>query len=309
MEEVEAGALEEVDAERSALRAEAVAAAGGPGLWRDWGDLFGEGLPSEVLAKVAVAYIAQTEKAWAEWLRARYPSWSEKQIQRAMRQRFVDGHSLFPFAMVCKGWRKAQVKVGGQMRSRIWSDVIAPGRTEMAKWGLAEGCPREGGGVTMVSPAARYGHLKLVQWLCREHDFAVDNEVLKEAAFSGNLELVQWLSGKGCELGPEVMARAAQSGNLQLVKWLRAEGCAWDEYACAWAAWAGHLASLQWLRTSGCPWTTVTCRYAAERNKVHVLRWAREHGCPWTAATRDRAAEELGYADSFGNLFSQGGPP
>ena len=35
---------------------------------------------------------------------------------------------------------------------------------------------------------------------------------------------------------------------------------------------------------------------------MEVLRWLRENGCQWCAVTRNRAAEELGYTDDFGNL-------
>ena len=34
-----------------------------------------------------------------------------------------------------------QPKVGGPLRSRVKSDVLLPGRVELAKWALAEGCP------------------------------------------------------------------------------------------------------------------------------------------------------------------------
>ena len=37
---------------------------------------------------------------------------------------------------------------------------------------------------------------------------------------------------------------------------------------------------------------------------LFCLRWARENGCEWDTATRDRAAEELGYTDTFGNCCS-----
>ena len=76
------------------------------------------------------------------------------------------------------------------------------------------------------------------------------------------------------------MTRAAISGNLELVKWLRGEGC---------------------------PWRWTTCNIAVRHGRVEVLRWARENGCPWVAPTRDRAAEELGYTDDFGNLVDDDG--
>ena len=79
------------------------------------------------------------------------------------------------FARVCKPWRKAQLKVGGPLRTRVKSDVLLPGRVALAKWALAEGCPRKNGNVlNMAHRAAQYGHLELVQWLCGEGGFAMD---------------------------------------------------------------------------------------------------------------------------------------
>ena len=59
-----------------------------------------------------------------------------------MAQRKRDGNCLFVFAMVCKPWREAQQKIGGRLRTRVESDVVQPGSVALAKWALAEGCPR-----------------------------------------------------------------------------------------------------------------------------------------------------------------------
>merc|ERR1719504_627418 len=93
--------------------------------------------------KVAGTLVAQTEAGWAAELK----EWgnSERRIQARMAKRKRDGNCLFVFALVCKGWRKAQLKVGGPLRTRVKSDVIPPGSVELAKWALAEGCPRERG--------------------------------------------------------------------------------------------------------------------------------------------------------------------
>ena len=66
--------------------------------------------------------------------------WSEGEIQEIMEERKREGNCLFVFARVCKGWRKAQLKVGGPLRTRVKSDVIAPGSVALVKWALAEGC-------------------------------------------------------------------------------------------------------------------------------------------------------------------------
>ena len=130
------------------------------------------------------------------------------------------------FALVCKGWRKAQLKVGGPLRTRVESDVILPGSVALVKWALAEGCPSEKID-TMAMVAARHGHLELVKWLCGEGGFAMD-------------ERVMW--------------KAAEGGYLELVQWLRGEGCAWDRWTCLYAVSKGHVEVLRWARENGCEW-------------------------------------------------------
>ena len=214
-------------------------AAGGeprdPGAGPDW-----TGLPADVLAKVAGKVVALNEAGWAAYLRAdRIGRWA---IERKLQERQAQGHCLFRFAMVCKAWREAQLKVGGKMQSRALSDVVLPGRVALAKWALAEGCPREsarcGWARNLASLAARVGNLELVRWLCEaEQGFPLD----------------RW-----------TMRAAARSGCLELVRWLRVEGCEWHEEACAWAAQGGHLEVLRWARENGCPWNEVRCmRHAA----------------------------------------------
>ena len=227
------------DAERSLARLDALAAAGGPGVWRDWGNRIGGGLPEQVLAKVAEKVVAQTEAAWAAWLKKDLPHLTEERIQEKLAVRKREGNCpLFVFAMVCRGWRKAQLKVGGPLRTRVDSDVIGPGSVALAKWALAEGCPRDDGdGFTMAHTAAWCGHLQLVKWLCGEGGFAMDEGVMMWAAISGNVELVRWLRG---------------------------EGCSWDYNTCYWAASKGHVEVLRWARENGCPWDTYTRDLAAQ---------------------------------------------
>ena len=118
-----------------------------------------------VLGKVAEKVVAQGEAGWAAWLKERY-NYSEEYIQVRMATRKREGNCLYVFARVCKGWRKAQLKVGGPLRTRVGPDVIRPGSVALVKWALAEGCPREAeNGFTMAHAAAWYVHLELVQWL------------------------------------------------------------------------------------------------------------------------------------------------
>ena len=252
--------------------ARALAPGAASGDWREWAG----GLPTEVLAKVAEALVAQAEAAWAAQLEESYPFLSEERIQAEMAKRQREGNCLFPFARVCKDWRKAQLLVGGPLRSQAHSDVAMPGSVALAKWALEEGCSgKKNEHWSLAHAAASHGHRELVQWLCGDGGFAMD-----------------WA----------VMWKAAKSGNLELVRWLRAEGCPWNSTASASAAGSGHLEVLQWLRTNGCPWDWFTCVRAVDSGHVGVLRWARENGCEWDASTRDWAALKLGYTDALGNL-------
>ena len=195
------------------------------------------GLPEELLAKVAEALVAQHEAGWAAQLQIEYSWMTEEDIQRHMARCKRGGNCLFVFARVCKGWRKAQLKVGGPLRTRVPSDVILPGSVALVKWALAEGCPRDDeDGTNMADCAALLGHTEVVKWLCGEGGFAMDEGV---------------------------MAWAARSGNLELVQWLRGEGCPWDEDTCYWPFNKGHVEVLRWARENGCPWTASTRDEAA----------------------------------------------
>ena len=211
---------------------------------RDWAG----GLPDEVLEAVARKAVAQNEAGWAAQLKKDKPRWTAERIQRKMAKRRRDGYCpLFVFARVCKNWRKAQLRVGGRLRTRVKSDVILPGRAELVKWALAEGCPREcgDGKHSMAEVAAKYGHLELVEWLCEEGGFAMDETVVKYAAKGGNLLLVQWLRGKGCP---------------------------WNASTCYWAVHYGHVEVLRWARENGCEWE------AEDRDKAAELGYTDDFG-------------------------------
>ena len=189
--------------------------------WRDWA-----GLPADVLAKVASTLVAQTEAGWAAQLkREGYGEWF---IQKKMAWRKHEGNCLFVFALVCKGWRQAQLKVGGPLRTRVYFDVLLPGSVALVKWALAEGCPREKGGDTMAMVAAWYGRLELVKWLCGEGGFAMDGGVMANAAIRGNLELVKWLRGEGCPWNALTCHFAVDKGHVEVLRWARENGCLWD---------------------------------------------------------------------------------
>ena len=134
---------------------QALGAAGGgdPRAGSDWANL-----PADLLERVAATLVAQTEAGWATQRKERNPAyWTEETLQERMAKRKVDGNCLFVFARVCRAWRKAQLKVGGPLRTRVQSDVILPGREALAKWALAEGCPRvDRYGDNMAKVGTRY---------------------------------------------------------------------------------------------------------------------------------------------------------
>ena len=217
---------------------------GGPRAGPDWAG----GLPDLVLVKVAETHIAQTEADWAARLRAR--GWSEEEIQEKMAKREHEGRSgMFVFAMVCKPWRKAQLKVGGPLRTRVGSDVIQPGSVALAKWALAQGCPRSGDWL-VENPNPN----PMCNSACHRKSWHPD--LARLAAQHGHLELVKWLvQEQGFPKNKTLIGMAARGGNLELVQWLRAAGCPWDAGTCGkGAAAGGKLHVLQWLRANKCPW-------------------------------------------------------
>ena len=194
------------------------------------------GLPEHLLMKVAGKLVAQTEAGWAAQLKKE--GCSEGFIQRKMEERKRKGNCLFVFARVCREWRKAQLKVGGPLCTRAHSDVAMPGSVALAKWALAEGCPRGEGGYTIATVAAQFGHEELVQCLVQEQGFEMDRNL---------------------------MAAAAGSGNLELVQLLRGESCPWYSSTCLFAVTYDHVEVLRWARENGCPWTaSARDRAAAE---------------------------------------------
>ena len=122
-------------------------------------------------------------------------------IKSELEKRQREGFGLLAFAMVCKPWRKAQIKAGGPLRSRVLSDVVLPGRVELAKWALAEGCPRELASYdTMATRAAFLGHMELVQWLIKDEGFTNgSNEMRAGVRGTASLELLQWMRAEGCQ--------------------------------------------------------------------------------------------------------------
>ena len=269
-------------------------------LRRDWA----AGLPEAVLARVAEAFVARGERAWAAVLRAE--GYTETAVRRRLELRAAQGRPLLAFALVCRGWRRV---AGTRLLTRAKSGLAMSGRAELVEWAAGLGCPLDTYFASLVCFAARRGQPEvlrgLLRWRRQRGPLAAgDESTVRAAALAGarhgHLEVLQLLRReRGFATTGALMEQAALGGHVKTLRWARETGCDWEESACAAAAQSGHLAALQWLRAEGCPWSKWTCLNAAVQGHVEVLRWAREHGCPWDAATRSLAAAELGYADAF----------
>ena len=260
-----AGAGAGVEPGSAGSQAPGATGGGDPGAGSGWA-----GLPEDLLVKVASTLVVQNEAGWAAQLEEE--GCSEEAIQGLMARGKRDGNCLFVFAMVCKPWQKAQLKVGGRLRTRVFSDVLLPGSVALVKWALAEGCPRDDGDeedlFTMAHVAAQFGHMELVEWLCGEGGFAMNEGV---------------------------MGWAARSGDLELVRWLRGEGCPWDDWTCYWAVDKGHVEVLRWARENGCTWTAETRDWAAAE-----LRYTDDLGnlVEDSGDEEEESDDEYGYEDS-----------
>ena len=160
---------------------------------------------------------------------------SETRIQEKMAKRKRDGNCLFIFARVCKEWRKAQLKVGGPLCTRVRSDVFLPGSVALVKWALKEGCPTmtwdNDNGLTyhLHDEAAEYGKLEQVKWLIGSKYLYNDWMAMKRAAEGGNFEVIQWLrQTKNCDWNWQTCELAVTYGDVEVVRWMRENGCPWD---------------------------------------------------------------------------------
>ena len=137
--------------------------------------------------------------------------------------------------------------------------------------------------------AARYGHLKVLQW-ARNEGCAWSLRTCTVAAVNGHLDVLKWARTNGCPWDERTCTLAARGGHLDVLKWARANGCDWDAWTCAYAARGGHLDVLKWARADGCDWDFWTCAFAARRGPLEVLKWALANGCPWDGLTCAHAA-------------------
>ena len=112
----------------------AAAAPAAPEDQRDWA-----GLPTEVLVDVARRLQRSTHARYAA--RKRKLGERVNGVLGAADDPSLDVHGLFAFAMVCKGWRAAQVRVGnGKLKTRA-TCVLDHHHLPLLLWALRQGLP------------------------------------------------------------------------------------------------------------------------------------------------------------------------
>eukprot|EP00232_Nephroselmis_pyriformis_P010891 CAMPEP_0182902570 /NCGR_PEP_ID=MMETSP0034_2-20130328/30572_1 /TAXON_ID=156128 /ORGANISM="Nephroselmis pyriformis, Strain CCMP717" /LENGTH=340 /DNA_ID=CAMNT_0025037257 /DNA_START=103 /DNA_END=1125 /DNA_ORIENTATION=+ len=230
----------------------------------------------------------------------------------------VGAGDMLPWALACKDFRTAQVKLrrargGPRVIVTPARDFLSPSR---AAWVVSEEV-KDAEGRHMVrdmwqqrrfcSIAAELGQLKSLQAL-RAGGSVWSADACEFAAKNGHLEVLMWLRDKGCRWNEDTCEGAAKGGHLHVLKYLRGEGCPWDEWTCKAAAAGGHLDVLKYLREEGCPWDEWSFTAAARRGcDLTLLRWLREQGCPWDERTCEAAAES-GHLDVLKWLTEHGCP-
>jgi hypothetical protein len=117
----------------------------------------------------------------------------------------------------------------------------------VAKWGLLHTH-------SVLSQAAHFGHVNLLEYMHSEHDCELHDELLPAAARNGHHDAVEWLFDHGapCSLGT-ICGDAAESGDLELVHFVHSKGGEINGVTMADAAKSGHLALCQQLHSEQCP--------------------------------------------------------
>ncbi|KAE8990672.1 hypothetical protein PR001_g20542 [Phytophthora rubi] len=111
---------------------------------------------------------------------------------------------------------------------------------------------------SVVTEAARNGHLDVVEWVCLNTTVESTEDAMVCAASGGHLPVMQWLhANRSEECGTVVMDEAAGCGNLSVLKWAftnRSDDEECSTYALDCAARSGHLHVLRWLVNNPPEW-------------------------------------------------------
>jgi hypothetical protein len=134
--------------------------------------------------------------------------------------------------------------------------------------------------------AAKFGHLKLLQWLHKQ-GCPWNDETFSSAAHSGNMKMMEWLYERKCPWDKWTYRSAAESGSLDVLKWLYEKKCPLSRDTMSSAARFGNIEMLElgWLRQMKYDWGKSTFYGAARSGNLDVLKWLRERHCPWNYET------------------------
>lgn len=186
----------------------------------------------------------------------------------------------------------------------VWFDAIRLGNVAVLEWlhNDQDGVARAWGDLDEVdsywwghaivysrmscTTAAKYGHVHVLQWLCKYapwfplnvHDSAL------EAAKNGHDGVLEWLrSSRTAEFNESVFVAAIEARQLSVLEYLRSHDRTKDEFLMMYGALSGKLDVLQYLVDDGVPWAKDMCSMASGNDHLHVLEWlrSRDPPCPW----------------------------
>ena len=328
--------------------------------WRDWAG----GLPDKVYERVAATLVADSEAAHAAFglqLKERMPAYSRVITQLRERGEKVGGHfdlwtppppallqdaeergpseggkggetrkaahGLLPFALVCRRWRRIQVKQGPLHMAL--STVMGYGRGELVQWVVeVGGCPLSkppeaclgipGVMDHMADLAAAVGAWEIFEWLCKHKGFEPSvrsfhfacgglHAAMPNVWATSALPFVRNLHAMGCPMDSLTFGSAAWGGELEVCKFLKAEGLQFDAVTSLSAAGRGNIHVLEWLLDLGCDVNPFACQRAVYYGYFECLKWLRARGAPWDEHAL-RAAALNGSMDMLQWMVAEGAP-
>jgi hypothetical protein len=189
----------------------------------------------------------------------------------------LDNNTLFVCRQVCKKFKQYISNNKFSIRK-----AIRYGYLNLVIWASTQGCAINR--LTACSSAAKYGHLRILQWLnvniYSMPNIFISNKVSENAALYGYLNILQWLTDNNYSISDRVCINAAKGGHLHILRWARLHNCLLTPESCSNAAMSGHLEILQWLRNEECPWDKWTVIGAILNGHLEVLKWVLMNGCP-----------------------------
>jgi hypothetical protein len=162
-------------------------------------------------------------------------------------------------------------------------DIFQRAKTDGVRCLLCEWCP---------IPAAREGHIHILEWLCQRGEITPRQWKMAAiaAAEAGRLDVIQWIAAHGGALCKTTMSYAAAGGHRHVIAWLRDHGQDWWPHTMVFAIKYGHFDLLPWLYEQGCALTAEAFLEASRRAHLSTLEWLRSHRCPLNTVLCTREA-------------------